>query len=50
VAKEWVEYVDPVEPNPANHRRYQEYFSLYKQLYEHVKGDYQALARLRDRA
>jgi sugar (pentulose or hexulose) kinase len=50
VAKEWVEYVDPVEPNPANHQRYQEYFALYKQLYEHVKGDYQALARLRDRA
>jgi ribulokinase len=48
VVKDWVEYVEPMEPNPANHSRYMEYFSLYKQLYEHVKDDFIDLARLRN--
>ena len=48
VAKEWVEYIEPMEPNQENHDRYMEYFALYKQLYEHVKEDFKALARLRD--
>jgi hypothetical protein len=26
-----------------------DYFALYKQLYEHVKGDFVGLARLRDK-
>ncbi len=50
VAKAWVEYVDPIEPNPQNHARYQEYFALYKQLYQHVKEDFQTLATLRNKA
>jgi xylulokinase len=50
VAKEWVEYVDRMEPNQENHNRYMEYFALYKQVYEHVKDDFRALARLRDEA
>jgi len=49
VAKEWAEYVAPMEPNQANHERYMEYFGLFKQIYEHVKDDYRALADLRDR-
>jgi sugar (pentulose or hexulose) kinase len=49
VAKQWVEYIDPMEPNPGNHARYMEYFALYKQIYNHVKGDFRDLARLRDR-
>ncbi|MCB0152746.1 MAG: carbohydrate kinase, partial [Caldilineaceae bacterium] len=49
VTKQWVEYVEPMEPDPANHARYMEYFALYKQLYAHVKEDFQALARLRER-
>jgi xylulokinase len=48
VAKEWAEYVEPTEPNQVNHERYMEYFALYKQIYEHVKGDYRDLADLRD--
>ncbi len=48
VAKEWVEYIEPEEPSKKNHERYMEYFSLYKQLYEHVKEDFKELARLRD--
>lgn len=50
VAKEWVEYIEPVEPSQENHDRYMEYFGLYKQLYEHVKEDFKALAQLRDRS
>jgi xylulokinase len=47
VAKQWVEYVDPMQPNRANNERYLEYFALYKQLYQHVKEDFQTLAKLR---
>lgn len=50
VAKEWVEYIEPMEPRQERHECYAEYFDLYKQLYEHVKGDFKELARLRDRA
>jgi xylulokinase len=39
-----------MEPNQANHDRYMEYFGLYKQIYEHLKGDFRDLARLRDGA
>jgi xylulokinase len=49
VAKEWAEYVDEMTPSQANHDQYMEYFGLYKQIYEHIKEDFQALARLRDR-
>jgi len=48
VAKEWAEYIDRLEPSQENHERYMEYFGLYKEIYEHVKGDFRTLARLRD--
>jgi len=50
VAKEWAEYIDRMEPKQENHDQYMEYFALYKQIYEHVKGDFRTLARLRDGA
>jgi xylulokinase len=50
VAKEWAEYIARVEPDQENHERYMEYFDLYKQIYEHVKTDFRALADLRDKA
>ncbi len=37
-----------MEPDEDNHRRYMEYFGLYKRLYEHVKDDYRELTRIRD--
>jgi xylulokinase len=49
VAKEWAEYVAPMEPNAENHALYRAYFCLFKQVYEHVREDYRALAELRDR-
>jgi ribulokinase len=48
VAKDWVEYIEPMEPNRANHDRYMEYFALYKRIYDHVKDDFRELARLRE--
>ena len=50
VAKEWVEYIDRMEPDPENHEQYMAYFSLYKQIYEHVKEDFVTLSQLRDEA
>jgi xylulokinase len=49
IAKQWAEYVEPLEPNSENHEIYMEYFTAYKQLYDHVKEDFQTLARLRAR-
>ena len=49
VAKAWSEYVAVMEPNPERHARYMDFFTLYKQVYEHVKGDYVTLAHLRDK-
>lgn len=48
VAKQWVEYIEPMEPNQNNHARYMDYFALYKKLYQHVKDDYRELAKLRE--
>ena len=47
VAREWAEYVEPMEPDPVRHEQYMAYFGLYKRIYEHVKDDFRALARLR---
>lgn len=48
VAREWSEYIDPMEPSQENHSSYMEYFNLYKRIYNHVKEDFKELARLRD--
>lgn len=50
VAREWTEYIEPMEPDQGNHKLYMEYFKLYKNLYGHVKQDYRDLAGLRSRA
>jgi len=50
VAKEWAEYIEPMEPDLRNHELYMAYFALYKNLYNHVKQDYRDLAVLRDRS
>ncbi|MGC9347544.1 MAG: FGGY-family carbohydrate kinase [Anaerolineae bacterium] len=48
VAKEWVEYVEPMTPDPDRHARYMACFDLYKRIYEHVKDDFASLAELRE--
>jgi xylulokinase len=50
VAREWTEFVQPMEPDEETHRLYMDYFAVYKNLYNHVKGDYLDLADLRNRA
>jgi xylulokinase len=49
VAREFTRTIDPMEPHAENHERYMDYFSLYKELYEHVKGDFRKLAQLRNK-
>lgn len=49
VAKEWTEYIDPMEPDEKRHQMYMDYFELYKSIYNHVKDDYVSLASLRDK-
>lgn len=49
IAKQWTEYVEPMEPNTDNHALYQEYFGVYKDIYHHVKSDFKTLARLREK-
>lgn len=50
VARQWAQYVEPMEPDEGAHRLYQEYFTLYKNLYAHVRDDFKELARLREAA
>jgi len=47
VAKEWTEYIEPMEPDKKHHSIYMEYFKLYKKLYLHIKEDFNDLSRLR---
>lgn len=49
VTKEWTEYVSHLEPDRERNEIYMEHFQLYKSLYEHVKEDYETLAKLRRR-
>lgn len=48
IARKWAEYIDPISPSEENHSLYMKYFNLYKQIYEHIKGDFKDLAVLRD--
>ena len=41
-----VRYVEPMEPDPAAHEIYMEYFDLYKGLYISLKDQFALLARL----
>lgn len=49
VARQWTEYIEPMEPDPQKHEVYMEYFDLYKDLYHHLRNDYRALAALREK-
>ena len=46
VAKDWARYVDPFEPDSANHALYGEYFSLYKKVYSSLEGNFIDLQKL----
>jgi xylulokinase len=38
-----------MEPDPEAHADYMERFALFKQVYQHLKGDFVELARIRSR-
>lgn len=48
VAKQWTNYVEPMNPDTKNHELYMQYFDVYKNLYNNVKDDYKTLAKLRN--
>jgi xylulokinase len=43
---QWVQIRTTIEPNPAAHERYAEYYALYRRLYEDTAEIQHALARL----
>lgn len=47
IAKERAEYVDRLEPDTATHKRYSEYFEIYRNVYRHLKDDFKDLTRVR---
>jgi len=49
VAKAWSKTIEPIEPNEVNHKIYQEYYQLFKTIYNHLKTDFRSLRELRDR-
>lgn len=47
IARDWAEYIDPMEPIAANHERYMQYFGLFKNVYNSIKPNFRELANLR---
>jgi len=43
---DWVKVAEVIEPRATEHERYDEYYRVYRDLYEHAKDDLHALARL----
>jgi xylulokinase len=48
--KQWVKVAEILEPDTERHARYNEYYRVYRDLYENAKGELHALARLGDMA
>ena len=44
--RDWVRVAAVLEPRPAEQRRYDAYYRVYRDLYEHARDDLHALARL----
>lgn len=49
VAAQWAEYIDAMEPDPKTHAMYQDYFTLFCSVYEHLKEDYDMHVTLLDK-
>ena len=47
IARRWSETIEPMVPDAESHARYMEHFALFKGVYQHLKGDFAELARLR---
>ncbi len=44
--RDWVKVAEVLEPDPESAARYDEYYRVYRSLYENAKDDLHALARL----
>lgn len=49
IAKEKAEYIEQMEPNIENNEIYMEAFSIYKNVYNHLKNDFIDLRNFRNR-
>jgi len=49
VAREWAEYIEPMEPSEENHKIYMDYYRIYRKIYQHLKENFKDLARLREK-
>ena len=47
IARDKAEYIDRLDPNKKLHQMYMEYFRMYRNLYKHLKNDFEDLAHLR---
>jgi D-xylulose kinase len=45
-AKSWIEVSERTEPNEQASREYLRYYAIYRDLYDHLKGDYRRLQDL----
>lgn len=48
ITREKVEYIEPMEPNLETNKLYMDYFSLYKDIYSHLKSDFKKLDRIKN--
>ena len=46
LSSHWVKVAEVIEPRSAEHERYNDYYRVYRDLYEHARDDLHALARL----
>jgi ribulokinase len=46
VAREWAVTGDPIEPDERRHARYREYFEVFRNIYAHLRADFDDLDRL----
>lgn len=44
--KKWQVLDEKIMPNAENHEKYNEYYRLYKDVYQHLKGDMKELTRI----
>ena len=49
IAREKAEYLNRMEPDEKTHRRYMEYFNLFKDVYHHLKDDFRTLNKVREK-
>lgn len=48
LGRDWVRVAEVIEPRPAERKRYDAYYHVYRSLYEHARDDLHTLARLGD--